>query len=293
MNLSFSEYKAIVEFSPNMIWRAGIDAKCNYFNETWLRFTGKKLEEEVGNGWTEGVHPEDYEFCLTTYLKFFHEQKSFEMEYRLMRFDGQWRWINDRGVPFFDEHGTFAGYIGSCIDVTEKVEGRKLTEMAHNDKLTGLYNRNYLEYLLSYEFYKAKEEQSDLIILMMDIDKFKYFNDHFGHSFGDKVLKHVAQKISESIRKTDTAGRFGGDEFLTILPRTTLDDAKIIAQRILNSVQKIKIEDTFVEISLSIGIAQQAEEAETGEVIEKADQAMYGAKRDGGNQFSLAEKRSL
>ncbi len=287
MDLSFSEYKAIVEFSPNMIWRAGIDTQCNYFNETWLRFTGKKMAEEIGDGWAEGVHPEDIEFCVKTYLASFHKRERFEMVYRLKRYDGEWRWINDRGVPFFDEQGNFIGYIGSCMDVSEKIEGEKLTEMAHTDKLTGIYNRNYLEYLLNYEFHKARQEQADFIIMMMDIDKFKFINDNYGHSFGDKVLNQVAQKISQNIRKEDIAGRYGGDKFLVILVKSTMDEAQVIAQRILNSTPKFFIENTTLEVGLSIGIVKRSAEKIVSEVIEKADKAMYHAKQDGGNTFRL------
>lgn len=287
MDLSYLEYKAIVEFSPNMIWRAGTDAKCNYFNETWLKFTGKTLEEEYGDGWAKGVHPNDIEFCFQNYMEHFNKQEPFEMEYRLIRYDGQWRWINDRGIPFFNGDGNFAGYIGSCIDVTEKIEGMKLTEMAHNDTLTGLYNRNYLDYLLGYEFHKAIKDQTEFILLMMDIDKFKFFNDHFGHSFGDKVLHQVAQKISESLRKTDFVGRFGGDEFLAILPRTAIKEAEIVAQRILDSVLLLKIDDVTTEISLSIGISRMLSEKEVSEVIENADKAMYRAKQEGGKKFNI------
>lgn len=283
--LSFSEYKAIVEFSPNMIWRAGLDGKCNYFNETWLKFTGRTFEQENGDGWAQGVHKEDFDFCLNTYLENFNKRQSFEMDYRLKRFDGQWRWINDRGVPFFNENGEFAGFIGSCMDVSEKKEGESLTEMAHNDKLTGLFNRNYLEKLLDYEFHKSRQEQTEYVIMMMDIDKFKFFNDHYGHVAGDKVLNQVATKISESIRKTDIAGRYGGDEFLVILPTTTLDEAKIISQRILKTVSEIKIDNIPAIISLSIGIVKKNDEILVDELVEKADQAMYIAKREGGNQI--------
>jgi len=287
MDLNYSEYKAIVESSPNMIWRAGTDTKCNYFNNTWLKFTGRQMKDEIGDGWIEGVHPEDIEFCGNTYLDAFKKRERFEMEYRLMRNDGQWRWINDRGVPFFEENGSFVGYIGSCMDVTEKVEGKKLTEMAHNDKLTGIYNRNYLEYILDYEFQKARQELTDFIIMMMDIDKFKLINDTFGHGFGDKVLNQVAQKISESIRKTDIAGRYGGDEFLVILPKTAMDEAQVIAQRILATTPKLTMNDTLVEVKLSIGLACHSNEKEVSKVIEKADKAMYHAKQVGGNKLSL------
>jgi PAS domain S-box-containing protein len=122
--LSLHEYKALVEQSPIMIWRASTEALCNYFNERWLTFRGRTMEQEIGNGWTTGVHLDDYDRCLLTYLNSFAKREIFEMEYRLKRHDGVYRWIFDRGVPFYDEDGRFAGYIGSCIDVTDRVEAQ-------------------------------------------------------------------------------------------------------------------------------------------------------------------------
>jgi PAS domain S-box-containing protein len=117
--LAPAEYRLLVQHSPVMIWRSGLDANCDYFNETWLAFTGRTLAEEMGAGWAEGVHPADFERCIAFYLDHFHRRETFEMEYRLRRHDGEYRWILDRGVPFTDESGTFAGFIGSCVDVDE------------------------------------------------------------------------------------------------------------------------------------------------------------------------------
>jgi PAS domain S-box-containing protein len=103
-----------------MIWRAGLDSNCDYFNETWLQFTGRTLEQEMGPGWTEGVHPDDFERCLSFYLDHFNRREAFEMEYRLRRHDGEYRWVFDRGVPFTDDTTAFAGFIGSCVDVHER-----------------------------------------------------------------------------------------------------------------------------------------------------------------------------
>lgn len=289
MDLSYSEYKAIVESSPNMIWRSGTDAKCDYFNTTWLKFTGQTIIQEVGDGWVKGVHQDDVERCIRIYTEAFQKREAFEMEYRLRRFDGCYRWINDRGVPLFDNKGDFLGYIGSCMDVTAKVEGSKLIDMAHNDKLTGLFNRNYLDYLLSREFHSARQAQTGLMIIMLDIDAFKLCNDRYGHSFGDKVLSSVAEKISENTRKKDTAGRYGGDEFLIILPEAAIEDAKTVALRILEAVNNLKIGDSDAKISVSIGIAEKTIEKEVSDLIEKADMAMYRAKRDGGNRFRIYE----
>jgi PAS domain S-box-containing protein len=118
--LSATEYRLLTENSPVMVWRAGLDALCNYFNETWLAFTGRGLAQEMGNGWAEGVHFDDLDRCVAIYLDHFHRRQSFEMEYRLRRHDGTFRWILDRGVPFFDDSGAFAGFIGSCVDVHER-----------------------------------------------------------------------------------------------------------------------------------------------------------------------------
>ena len=119
--LTLEEYEALVEQSPILIWRANTEALCDYFNDRWLSFRGRSIEQEYGNGWAEGVHPDDFDRCLKFFLDNFGARKSFEMEYRLMRYDGEYRWIFDRGVPFNDDNGEFAGFIGSCIDVTGRV----------------------------------------------------------------------------------------------------------------------------------------------------------------------------
>jgi PAS domain S-box-containing protein len=109
----------IAEAAPVMIWTSGVDTLCNYVNQPWLDFTGRKLEQELGNGWSEGVHPEDLEGCVTTYLTSFEAKRRFTMEYRLRRSDGEYRWILDSGVPRYSSDGSFEGFIGSCVDITE------------------------------------------------------------------------------------------------------------------------------------------------------------------------------
>lgn len=138
MRLSSEEYRALVEQAPIMIWRAGVDALCNYFNGRWLSFRGRTQEQEAGNGWAEGVHPDDMEGCLETYLSSFHRRETFEMHYRLKRHDGAYRWIFDRGVPVFDMRGDFAGYIGSCIDVTERIEAEEALRIERERELQQL-----------------------------------------------------------------------------------------------------------------------------------------------------------
>jgi PAS domain S-box-containing protein len=133
--LTATEYQLLVQHSPMMIWRAGRDARCDYFNETWLAFTGRSLQEEVGNGWTEGVHEADIKGCIDHYLDHFQQRQPFEMEYRLRRRDGVYRWIFDRGVPYTNDLGEFAGFIGSCVDVEERRRARDERELQAREEL--------------------------------------------------------------------------------------------------------------------------------------------------------------
>lgn len=136
--LSREEYKLLVEKAPIMIWRSNLTMGCDYFNEVWLAFTGRSMAQETGNGWAEGVHPEDFDRCLKIYTESFSRRRVFEMEYRLRRYDGAFRWIFDRGVPFSDETGVFQGFIGSCIDVTERREAREALERAQESEIEQL-----------------------------------------------------------------------------------------------------------------------------------------------------------
>ena len=133
--LTATEYRLLIQHSPVMIWRSGLDATCDYFNDTWLAYTGRTLEQEMGEGWAEGVHPDDLQRCVAHYLDHFHRREAFDMEYRLRRHDGEYRWIFDRGVPFMDDAGSFAGFIGSCVDVDERRKGQDAQQQHNQEQL--------------------------------------------------------------------------------------------------------------------------------------------------------------
>ena len=117
---SEERFRVMADTAPVMVWRAGPDQRCDFFNKPWLEFRGRRLQDEIGDGWTEGVHPDDLPRCLTVYTAAWPGRESFRMEYRLQRADGEYRWVLDTGVPRLASDGALLGYIGSCFDITER-----------------------------------------------------------------------------------------------------------------------------------------------------------------------------
>jgi PAS domain S-box-containing protein len=114
-----SRFREVMDAAPVMIWVSGKDKLCVWFNRSWLSFTGRSMAQELGNGWAEGVHPDDFNRCLEIYVRHFAIRKEFRMQYRLRTNDGTYRWIDDTGMPRYARDGTFLGYIGSCTDIHE------------------------------------------------------------------------------------------------------------------------------------------------------------------------------
>jgi PAS domain S-box-containing protein len=180
---SEKRFRMLADATPVLIWQSGVDMLCTYFNRNWLEFTGRTEEQELGSGWTEGVHPDDYTRCVQTYIESFDRREPFEMEYRLRRADGEYRWILDRGVPFFAQDGAFAGYLGGCIDITERKRDEEDLHAALTE-VSELKNRL----------------QEENIYLQEEIKLAHNFDEIIGNS---DALKFVLSKI-EQVALTDT-----------------------------------------------------------------------------------------
>jgi PAS domain S-box-containing protein len=132
---SEQHFRTLADSGSALIWTAGGDKLCNYFNQPWLRFTGRSLAQELGNGWAEGVHPDDLARCLDIYVGHFDKRQAFSMDYRLRHADGGYRWIRDDGVPRHDRDGLFIGYIGFCYDITAQQEAAQALQAAQSASL--------------------------------------------------------------------------------------------------------------------------------------------------------------
>ena len=142
---SEQHFRTLADGGTALIWTAGTDKLCNYFNQPWLRFTGRTLEQEMGNGWAEGVHPDDFDRCLDIYTTHFDRREAFEMEYRLRDASGTYRWILDQGNPRHDSEGRFIGYIGFCYDISERKQweaGLKLSASVFSHVREGILITN-------------------------------------------------------------------------------------------------------------------------------------------------------
>jgi PAS domain S-box-containing protein len=187
---SEERFRNIADIAPVMIWIVDSERRCTYVNKRWLDFTGRTAEEELGEGWMEGIHPEDYESCLETYVSSFDERRPLELEYRVRRYDGEYRWIYDTGVPRFSSDGTFLGYIGSAIDITERKESEVALQTAHE------------------ELHQLKNQlEAENISLQQELQLDERFGEIVGQS---DAIKYVLFKIAQ-VAPTDSTVLITGE----------------------------------------------------------------------------------
>jgi len=232
--------------------------------------------------------------------------------YRMRRKDGSEIWVEDHGHYVHDEHGNILYHEGLLRDISSRklaeaelhqakaeledahMELRKAfmreQQLARTDGLTGIHNRRYLFELAEHEFSVAIRYDTPLSVLMFDIDGFKQINDKFGHAVGDQVLQSLAQVVCAQLRTVDMMGRYGGDEFIILLPQTDEKKAQTLGKRIHASVASIRMKTKKgpISLSISLGIAQTIHHAAKPDSLEdlllRADQALYAAKQAGRNR---------
>ncbi len=176
------QYRTLADSGQALIWTAGTDGLCNYFNKVWLDFTGRPLASELGSGWAEGVHPDDFQACLDVYRGAFERRERFSMDYRLRRNDGEYRWIQDDGCPRFDTQGQFIGYIGYCLDITERKLANEILQESDQ------------------RFRKLLNEISTVAVQCYDADLTTlYWNDASESFYGYAASEAIGSKLTDLI----------------------------------------------------------------------------------------------
>lgn len=229
--MTSAEYRLLVQHSPVMIWRSGLDAKCDYFNKTWLAFTGRTIEQEMGDGWTEGVHPDDLERCVALYLDHFRRREPFEMEYRLRRHDGVYRWIFDRGVPFTDDTVSFAGFIGSCVDVDERRRAQDAEQRRSQEQLA--LARDFEKWILAIVSHDIRDPLGTILFAARRLQDVA----HAGTAAKKhaEMVERCVHRIQHIVEDLLDLAREREGEGIPIEPKPT--DLRAVCQQILDEVE--------------------------------------------------------
>lgn len=260
-----------------------------------LNYKKEDVPSHMGHQFfTDKIHPEDYDKVMDNMSEHLKGNIPFyEVRYKIQTKDGHWKSYYDRGnVTKRDKNGNPLLLAGIVVDITKEVEmttlvkeqNKILLELIETDSLTDVYNRKALYEKLEAEIKYSNENKTNLTILMIDVDDFKSINDTHGHLVGDNILKKIATVIKDSIRDTDIVGRFGGEEFLVLLPNTTQEKCHTIAERIRENIEKLKLPSQN-SVTISGGVKEYNHET-IDSVIDKADKMMYEAKKHGKNKIN-------
>lgn len=264
------------------------------FEEIWGRPVADLLSEP--RSWLDAVHPEDRDRVSDVVLQ--EQDPEFREEYRVVRPDGEVRWVRDRAFPVRDEAGELYRVAGVARDVTEqKRMEEELRHQALLDALTGLPNRALFEDRAEQALARARRRSGAVAVLMADLNRFKRINDSLGHTAGDRVLEEVGRRLSAAVRGQDTMARWGGDEFCVLLTEVGGEaDLKHVRERLVQRVREsVHVMDEPVSVEMTVGavLADFSEGSDSPPVsdwedlVRYADQALHRAQRTTGGSFHL------
>ncbi len=291
LQASEEKYRLLVENQTDMVVKVDNEGRFLFVSPSYCRTFGKTEHELLGNTFMPLVHEEDREATQEAMQALYRPPYTAYMEQRAMTKKG-WRWLGWMDTAILDDHNEVVAIVGVGRDITEKKEAaQKLEKLATYDSLTGLYNRKTLDERLQDEIGRAERYGHDLSIFMIDLDEFKLINDRHGHHCGDKVLHEFSALLLNTIRRTDYAGRYGGEEMVIVLPETNAGHAEDLAQRlsqVINAHEYSMDDGKCLRVTASIGVAAYPEHAKTADdLMQAVDDAMYKAKRAGRNRVML------
>lgn len=245
---------------------------------TWAELNGNEIDPVMSH-----IHPEDAALIEATIQRSARDLSHAHIEFRIHHGDGSIRWIESRSTPQREEDGSIL-WTGILLDITKRVEAEeKIRSLAKTDGLTGINNRQEFNRLLDQEIERATRYGTPMALIMYDLDHFKRVNDHFGHDTGDDVLRKVAELTSQHIRGTDLHGRWGGEEFMVILPQSGLEAAREVAEKLRKAIASYCF-DKVGTVTASYGVVELNPQENAKALAQRVDEAMYRAKERGRNR---------
>lgn len=288
------KFRVIADYSHSWeSWFSG-DGKLLWVNPGVERLTGYNAEECMGQRShpMELIHPEDREKVARAMAAAGRQPSLRELEFRVVCKDGSVRWCAAVSQPAIDTQGRNVGFRASIRDISDrKALQQQLELLASTDPLTGVLNRRRFFHTAEAELYRARRYDRPLVLALIDIDHFKRINDTHGHQVGDDTLKTLAHAFANRLRRSDLFARFGGEEFVLLMPETQLGDGLRLCERLRQMVETIKLQvpgkgEPF-GFAVSIGVADLQHEGDSlNQLLARADAALYKAKRDGRNQVA-------
>ncbi|MBS0054837.1 sensor domain-containing diguanylate cyclase [Yersinia sp. Marseille-Q3913] len=309
----------ILEVISDGIWDWNANNGFVYRNSGWYEMLGYPVHafENTVHTWEKIIHPDDFDRVMFQFDAYINNQSErYQIEYRCLTHEGDYIWIEDRGkVIERNRDGSVSRMIGAHRNIHDKKhrleklelknktlealveertsELRKINyqlqqqldikkSLSETDVLTSAANRYLLEKVLKHEYNRAKRFCQPLSLLSLDLDNFKFINDQYGHSVGDLTLTHIVDVIRNNIREIDVLGRWGGDEFMIVLPNTQLNEAKIIAEEIRQLIEVMPV-DGNIHVTMSLGVVELAQNEAQEQLLIRADKMLYNAKAAGKN----------
>ncbi len=294
LRASEREFRDLADTAPMLVWTAEApDGGVTFLNRSWLEFTGMSAEDSYGFGWLAGVHPDDKGGVLGAASAAWAVQDPIEVEYRLLRHDGEYRWISSSGRPRVTADGDFLGYVGSCVDITERrrTEAR-LAQLAYADELTGLPNRRLLEDRVAACAAGAGREAA--AVLYCGVDRFKLINDGLGGEAADGVLRECADRLAAAAPAGALVARHSGDEFVVFIEGVDGADAEPQALAAADQIHAalggpLLAAGQEILLSITIGVSICPGDARSpAELVPHASRAMAEAKRAAPGRTRLA-----
>jgi diguanylate cyclase (GGDEF)-like protein/PAS domain S-box-containing protein len=298
-------YKTLLESTKAIPW------KIDWATMTFA-YIGPQIETLLGwpqgswlsaNDWAERMHPEDREWVVNFCVAQSQSGLDHEADYRALTRDGRYVWIRDVVHVLRNAAGEVEALVGFMFDISERKQTeqkllqlqKQLEELSYQDGLTGVANRRMFDNRLQMEWSNAQRNSLPLSLILLDIDYFKQYNDHYGHVRGDDCLKSVGQALSgAAVRPRDLLARYGGEEFVLLLPETDAQAAAQVAERCRQLIREQNIQHAhsqvapLLTISLGVGTLVPGPFDQPEAFLERVDRLLYKAKHQGRDQAVLA-----